>query len=239
MSESSWWFGRSLNVVLHGVRLRSRDLGVTQRRVVLPSSAFAVAIVLVIGLATNGFGLLSSSGPTKGSMPYDAPHGPSYASIPDFVSVYVNNHTTGYTPKAYVAAPNGARNTPLLGTVAPVYASNLTTLLGHEYPGIGFVPIGESPWKQPCRTADVISTSAGGKVVHTPIPCPSTLIVLPDVAGAVTPTGVGKLSGLGVGVDVVNVRSKIVAPGHIVRTVPRGGSTLHGRQQVVVYNSIP
>jgi len=36
----------------------------------------------------------------------------------------------GYTPKAYVSAPNGPDNDPLLGRIAPIFASNLTTLLG-------------------------------------------------------------------------------------------------------------
>jgi hypothetical protein len=171
-------------------------------------------------------------------MPNDGPKGPAYKAIPDFVAVYVNAHTTGYTPKAYVAAPDGDVNATLLGRVAPVYASNLTTLLGHEYPGIGFVPIGHSPWAQRCYQESSISTSARGTVTTSTFPCPSTVLVLPKVAGMVTPTAVGELSGLGVDVVVVNVHSKSVLPGHIVATSPRGGAKVHGRQQVLVYISV-
>jgi hypothetical protein len=171
-------------------------------------------------------------------MPYDPPKGPSYRAIPDYVAVYVNSHTTGYTPKAYVAAPNGARNAPLLGRSAPVYASNLTTLLGHEYPGIGFVPVGQSPWTQPCHEAASMSTSANGTVTTSTLPCPSAVLVLPTVSGMVTPTAVGELSGLGVNVVIVNVHSKSVSPGHIVRTSPRGGAKVHGRQSILVYISV-
>jgi hypothetical protein len=196
-----------------------------------------VAVVLiVIALATNGFGLLGSAGPTKGAMPYDPPRGPAYKNIPDYVSVYVNSTTIGYTPKAYISAPNGATNTPLLGRVAPVYAANLTTLLGHEYPGIGFVALGHSPWTGHCYPAFTYSTTSGGQVTSTPIPCPSKIIVLPDVVGKVTPTAVGELSGLGLNVAIENVRAG--DPGHIFGTSPRGGASVHGRQTVVVYISV-
>jgi hypothetical protein len=171
-------------------------------------------------------------------MPFDPPKGAPYNKIPDYLSVVIGPKRIGYTPKAYLAAPNGASNTSLLGRVAPVYASNLTTLLGHEYPGIGFVPLGSSPWAQPCRVENVMEKTASGTVIST-IPCPATTFVLPDVDGMVTPTAVGKLSGLGVSVVVVNVHSATVPPGHIVSIVPTGGSTVHARQQVIVNNSVP
>jgi PASTA domain len=237
ISDRPFWPGRFFSVAANGVRLRSVELGGSPRRVLFSSSAATVVIVLVMALVTNGFGLFSSPGPSKGRMPYDPPGGPTYKSIPDYVAVYVNAHTTGYTPKAYVAAPSGARNAPLLGRAAPVYASNLTTLLGHEYPGIGFVPLGQSPWAQPCRTESSLSTSANGAVTTSTLPCPSVVLVLPNVAGMVTPTAVGELSGLGVDVVIVNVRSKSVLPGHIVGTSPRGGAKVHGRQPILVYIS--
>jgi hypothetical protein len=170
-------------------------------------------------------------------MPYDPPKGVPYDKIPDYLSVYVGPGKIGYTPKAYLAAPNGASNTPLLGRVAPVYESNLTTLLGHEYSGIGFVPLGSSPWAQPCRIENVMEKTTSGTVIST-IPCPSTTFVLPDVDGMVTPTAVGELSGLGVSVVVVNVHSATVPPGHIVSISPTGATTVHARQQVIVNNSI-
>jgi hypothetical protein len=238
MSDRPFWPGRFLNVAASGVRLRSSEFRRSPRRVLYSSSTTIVAVVLAIALATNGFGLFSSSGPSKGVMPYDPPRGPTYKEIPDYVAVYVNAQTTGYTPKAYVAVSKGAANAPLLGRVAPVYASNLTTLLGHEYPDIGFVPKGQSPWAQPCYQASTFSTSASGTVTTSTLPCPSTLLVLPKVAGMVTPTAVGELSGLGVQVVIVNVRSETVPPGRILGTSPRAGVKVHGRQSVLVYNSI-
>jgi hypothetical protein len=171
-------------------------------------------------------------------MPYHENASTPYNEIPDYLAVYVNAETIGYTPKAYVAAPDDSTNTPLLGRVAPVYAANLTTLLGHEYPGIGFVPKGQSPWTQPCHEESTVETSANGTVTSNTTPCPSSEFVLPNVSGMVTPTAVGELSGLGVSVVVVNVHSTAVAPGHIVGTSPRGGDEVHGRQQVLVYISV-
>jgi hypothetical protein len=238
IADRPFWPGRSLNVVMNGLRLRSVELRRSPRSVMYSSgSVTVVVLVLIIGIATNGFGLFSASGPTKGGMPYDPPTGAPYDKIPDYVSVYIAPGKIGYTPKAYLAY-NGATNDPLLGRVAPVYASNLTTLLGHEYPGIGFVPLGSSPWAQPCRVENVMNKTSSGTVIST-IPCPATTLVLPDIDGMVTPTAVGELSGLGVSVVVVNVHSLSVPPGHIVSTSPTGGSTVHARQQVIVNNSVP
>jgi hypothetical protein len=194
---------------------------------------------MVIGFTTNGFGLLSASGPTKGGMPYTPNKSTPYNKLPDYLSVSIGLNEIGYTPKAYLAAPDGSTNDPLLGAVAPIFASNLTTLLGHEYPGIGFVRLGSSPWSLPCRQEDVYSQTAGGGQTMTTIPCPSTTLVLPNVVGMVTPTAVGELSGLGVEVVIQNVHSSSISPGHIVSTSPRGGAAVHARQQVIVDISVP
>jgi hypothetical protein len=171
-------------------------------------------------------------------MPHDSPKGPAYTEIPDYLSVYIGPHRVGYTPKAYLSAPNGATNAPLLGSVAPVYASNLTTLLGHEYPGIGFVPLGASPWSGKCQVESVINKNADGTVTTSTIPCPSTMVVLPSLDGAVTPTGVGRLSDLGVNVIIQSAYSRVITPGHIISTSPKGGSIVHARQEVIVRISV-
>jgi hypothetical protein len=228
-----------LNVATSGVRLRSKDFRHSRHRLFYSSSLAIVALFLIVGIATNGFGLFSPSGPTKGGMPYEANKIVPYDKIPDYLSVVVGPGKIGYTPKAYLAVPDGSSNAPLLGRAAPVYASNLTTLLGHEYGGIGFVPIGESPWTQPCRTERVYGETASGTASSTPIPCQSVTLVLPDVEGMVTPTAVGELSGLGVNVVIQNVHSSSIPPGHIVSTSPSGGSTVHARQPVIVSISVP
>jgi hypothetical protein len=205
----------------------------------LSSSVPLVVLVVAIGIATNGFGLLSVTGPTKGGIPHSPPRGVAYDKLPDYLSVYLGPNDIGYTPNAYLSAPNGADNDPLLGRIAPIFASNLTTLLGHEYPGIGFVRLGSSPWSLPCTLERVTTESAGGGQTISTTPCPSTTLVLPNVVDMVTPTAVGELSGLGVGVVIQNVRSSSIPVGHIVSTSPRGGTTVHARQQVIVDISVP
>jgi hypothetical protein len=237
--DRPFWPSRSLNIVMNALRVRSEQSRTSYRRLLVSSSAPIVVLIAVIGFATNGFGLLSVSGPTKGGMPYSQRTIVPYNKIPDYLSVYIGPNEVGYTPKAYLAAPDGSDNDPLLGRIAPIFASNLTTLLGHEYPGIGFVRLGSSPWALSCKPEDVGSETAGGGQTITTIPCPSTTLVLPNVVGMVTPTAVGELSGLGVGVVIQNVHSTSIPPGHIVSTWPRGGTTVHARQQVVVDISVP
>ena len=111
----------------------------------MTGSAPLVALIAVIGFTTNGFGLLSVSGPTKGGLPYSQNTIVPYNKIPDYLSVDIGSNEVGYTPKAYIAAPNGSSNDPLLGRIAPIFASNLTTLLGHEYPGIGLSGLAGRP----------------------------------------------------------------------------------------------
>lgn len=237
--DRPFWPGRSLNIVMNAMRVRSTELRTSRRRMFLASGAPLVVFVVAIGFATNGFGLFSVSGPSKGAMPYSPGKRVAYGKIPDYVSVYIGPNEIGYTPKAYLASPNGSSNDPLLGRIAPVFASNLTTLLGHEYPGIGFVRLGSSPWSLSCMPESEYTKNVHGGQSVTTIACPSTTLVLPNVVGMVTPTAVGELSGLGVGVVVENVHSSSVPAGHIVSTSPAGGTAVHARQQVVVDISVP
>ena len=237
--DRPFWPGRSLNIVMSALRVRSEQSRTSYRRLLVSGSAPFVVLIAVVGFATNGFGLLSVSGPTKGGMPYSQKTIVPYNKIPDYLSLYIGPNEVGYSPKAYIAAPDRSDNDPLLGRIAPVFASNLTTLLGHEYPGIGFVRLGTSPWALTCKPENTYSETAGGVQTITTIPCPSTTLVLPNVVGMVTPTAVGELSGLGVGVVIQNVHSTSVPIGHIVWTSPRGGATVHARQQVVVGISVP
>ena len=233
---------RFLDVALHGVRLRSvemrRAFRTSRRRALVGSGATLAVVVGAIAFATGGFGLVATSSPSKGGMPYEPGKSADYSSIPDYVAVWIGPNKVGYTPKAYVAVANGSSGNSPMGLPARVYSSNLKTLLGHEYPGIGFVALGASPWTQPCRTETVTEVGTSGQATTNSIPCPSTTIVLPNMVGMVTPTGVGELSGLGVSVVVQNVHSRSISPGHIVSTSPGAGSTVHARQAVVVDISI-
>jgi hypothetical protein len=239
IAERPFWLGRTLNIVLNALRLRSSELRASRRRMLLSSSAPLIVLVAVIGIATNGFGLLSVSVPSKGGMPRDYGFGVTYSQIPDYLSVYIGPKPNefGYAPKAYLVSPLGSANDPLDGRIAPIFASNLATLIGHLYPD-GFVRLGTSPWSLPCLPEGTVSENADGVKTVTPIPCPSTMLTLPNVVGMVTPTAVGELSGLGVGVVIRNVHSSSVPIGHIVSTSPIGGTTVHARQPVIVDISV-
>jgi len=89
--------------------------------------------------------------PTKGPIPQAAylATGIDAALVPDFVPVQSRDGTAvaGYVPKAYLlgqTTPTGASARPV-GDIAPVYADDLTTLVGHMYPDRGFVPLGVDP----------------------------------------------------------------------------------------------
>ena len=64
---------------------------------------------------------------------------------PDFVGVSSDGKVVGYAPRAYIIGSSKGPLDEKLGSVAPVYGSNLTTEVGHLYPGIGYVPNGVSP----------------------------------------------------------------------------------------------
>ncbi|HEY5273592.1 MAG TPA: PASTA domain-containing protein [Acidimicrobiales bacterium] len=240
ISERPFWPRRTIDIAAHGLRVRSAELGsafrTSRRRVLIGSSASLVVVVGALAVVTGGFGVLGTSGPTKGQMPYEPGKIVPYSSVPDYVAVSIGPNMIGYAPRAYET-----RNSPdlaaVLGRPVPIFASNLKTLLGHEYSGVGFVPAGKSPWSQPCDPESVIVARPSGETVIT-IPCPSTTIVLPNVVGMVTPTGMAELSRLGISEDVLNVHSRTVLPGHIVSTSPPAGTIVHARQVVVVDNSV-
>jgi hypothetical protein len=89
--------------------------------------------------------------PTKGPIPPAAylANGIDAALVPDFVPVWGRDGTTvaGYIPKAYILGPTLPTVTSSRpeGGIAPVYADDLTTLVGHMYPDRGFVPLGVDP----------------------------------------------------------------------------------------------
>jgi hypothetical protein len=106
--------------------------------------------------------------PTKGPMPPDAspPQGGEVfdALVPDFVATVGRDGTAivGYTPKAYLIGPfpetPGSPSNPPQEPPAPVYADDLTTLVGHMVAGVGFVPLGATA--PPAASAMVAPSAA-------------------------------------------------------------------------------
>jgi hypothetical protein len=93
--------------------------------------------------------------PTKGPMPPNASPpqgGPIFdALVPDFVAASNRDGTAiaGYVPKSYLVGPvaelPGSPSNPPQPLPVPVYADDLTTLVGHMVADVGFVPLGAAP----------------------------------------------------------------------------------------------
>lgn len=68
--------------------------------------------------------------------------------------------------------------------------------------------------------------------------CPSQTVAVPDLIGASTPTAAGKLSGIGLSVNVVYANSTVVPKGHVISTDPAPGATVAARSAVTITSSL-
>jgi hypothetical protein len=130
--------------------------------------AGSIGLGLVVSQAAGG------AGPTSGKIPESAfgSNGTINPSqVPDFVSVAGSNGgTIGYVNKSDIL-PQTAPGT-VVGSAPPeakviaVYGPDLTTIIGHMYPGQGFVPLGTDPATVATIPATVVegpvSTSSSG-----------------------------------------------------------------------------
>lgn len=196
------------------------------------TTTLAIGIGLVVaGSATAGVFI-----PSKGPVPA-AVHGKlPWNLVPDYISVAgPNGKVVGYAPRSDLflpplysgPVPNGFGSTPV-----PVYASNLTTLVGHLYPSIGYVPLGSSPYSAVCKPGYEYNEST-----KTPVPCPSVMVTLPNLVGLSTPTAAATLSNLGVGTDVINNSTSSAPKGTVISMSPGPGSVVHARSVVTIVNS--
>ncbi len=188
--------------------------------------AVAVIAPVAIGGASAAAALVS-----KGPVPR-SPNGTlELGHAPDFVSVIGRNgKVVGYAPRADIVSP--ATRGPLtrpLGGVVPVYGRDLKTLVGHLYPGVGFVPLGSSPASEPC----VPVTDNQGETY----PCQAAEVTVPDGVGEPTPTAAAELSRLGLFAQVVYVESSSVPPGHVVAVEPATGTAVDARSTIIVQSS--
>ena len=150
-------------------------------------------------------------------------------AAPDYIAVEGRGKIAGYEPRSYL----------LLGEVAPIYARDLHTLVGHEYPGVGFVPLGVSWSSLPCTVhQEITENSATGKSVSTAIACPSTIETVPTLVGSVTPTAMGTLSSMSLSPVITYVHSATIAVGHVVSVAPESGTKLPARSIVTVVSSL-
>lgn len=121
-------------------RLSGESLALRPRQrppAVLGGQAIRRVIVLAI---TCGLALGCRSGPTVGTMPPPGPDGVVSASaIPDYVAVAgPNGGIAGYVESRFLTGP------PTSARI-PVFARDLTTLVGYMWPGIGFIALNADP----------------------------------------------------------------------------------------------
>jgi hypothetical protein len=217
-----------------------RSLRPTWRTAAITGTVLVLAAAGIIVLTGLGHGPRGepSAAATKGTVPSSTTHGTfDTKKVPDFIATLGRNgQVVGYVPREYLIP---STNQPVkVGDVAPVYAANLKTLVGHMYPGVGFVPLGKSIQTLPCNPITFFGAVSGGSVTTSTAPCPSVTETVPNVVGRSTPTGVGMLQQAGVMADVENEHSRSVPGGHIVRTSPSAGARVPARTPVLVINSL-
>ena len=67
------------------------------------------------------------------------------SAVPDFVAYAGRtDRIIGWVPKSYLLDPEQHCRGPQCEPI-PVYGDDLVTLIGHDVPGRGFVPIGADP----------------------------------------------------------------------------------------------
>jgi PASTA domain len=197
----------------------------------------AAVVLIVVGGTVAGLDLSTAQTPQNQPSvggPISVAHGK--VNAPDYVAVIGQGKVAGYVASAYLfpSAPNDSH----VGQVAPVYARDLHTLVGHEYPGVGFVPLGVSWTSLPCTMGGTMSSSENGQIQTTRIACPSTIETVPNIVGVVTPTAMGLLSSRSLTASIRYVHSRSIAAGHIVSVAPTPGSKVHARSTLTVESSL-
>jgi hypothetical protein len=103
----------------------------------------AHAVAMALGLAAL---LLTSSacslGASRGTMPPPDANGEiDPSAVPDFIAYAGRtDRIIGWVPKSYLLGPGQRCRLPQCDPI-PVYADDLVTLIGHDVPGRGFVPL--------------------------------------------------------------------------------------------------
>lgn len=98
----------------------------------------------------------SGTSPTKGTMPAARSDGSvDPTQVPDFISTLDRSgHIVGYLKREALLDPSHD-NTPVT-----VYGDDLKTVVGHMYPGRGFVPVGQNAPTVPLLPSSTTATTA-------------------------------------------------------------------------------
>jgi len=219
----------------HGAARAQLELYATSRRerIIQQWRRAAVVLGLGLGLTVAGGAAAGTIYLTRGPVPtvngsLDLQH------APDFISVISQGRIVGYVPKGYVVpSPVNTPANQLLDQVAPVYGPDLKKLVGHMYPGVGFVPLGESITSVACTPAAITENGTTSTIA-----CPSVTETVPNVVGMNTPTGVVRVEAAGLAPVPQNEHSPTVPNGYIIGTSPSAGTRVPARTRVIVFNSL-
>jgi len=225
---------------------RCRSLLRMSRLAIVSTFVAALAIIgaaafVADDLGTGGASPRTSS-LTAGTVPFPVQGGSlNPKKIPDFVETLGRTgKVVGYVPRAYLFSVTRVNESApsKLGGVAPIYARDLKTLVGHMYPGVGYVPLGKSLASEPCMTESMTERTATGATLTEAIACPSTIEVVPNVVGLYTPTAMGELSEGSLQGQPTYAHSRSVPEGHVISVSPSPGTKVHARSEITVVSSI-
>ena len=195
-----------------------------------------MAVVIAVSLGVGG-GVAIAADLTRGPVPTGSNGTLNFKQAPDFISVVGSKgQVVGYVPRSDVAAgpANTAMPTTAIGKILPVFGPDLRTLVGHLYPGVGFVALGSSPASVSCPPETTIVSNGGSASMS----CPTTFVSVPNVVGESTPAAAAIMSGLGLTVNVVDVPSASVPKGVVVSMSPTADSLVASRSVETIVNSI-
>lgn len=223
-----------IGLVGMGLAVRVRSLRQWHPFVLVSGSvaiAVAVGVILVATNALGPGGSPSLAAPTFGTIPSAKGGHLDVKAIPDYVATLGRNgQVVGYVPRGDLFP---ASKSSAVGGVIPVYGKDLKTLVGHMYPGVGFVSLGMAPTAEPCVPVTTVDNGTSQSVA-----CPSTTVSVPNVAGSSTPAAAAEISGMSLGVQVISVHSTVVPSGHIVSVSPSAGTVVSARSVITLENSL-
>jgi hypothetical protein len=113
----------------------------------------AHAVTMAVGLAMLLFAASACGlGASRGTMPPPDANGEvDPSAVPDFIAYAGRTDgIIGWVPKSFLLEPGQHCRGPQCDPI-PVYADDLATLIGHDVPGRGFVPLGVDPAAVPER----------------------------------------------------------------------------------------
>ncbi|HLG68467.1 MAG TPA: hypothetical protein VKV36_11455 [Acidimicrobiales bacterium] len=156
-----------------------------RRRTLRSGAVLGLVAACAAGATAAVASFVPASGGSTASVPVAGPIPPSamsgggidWSQVPSFVPVTSDGTVVGYVKRADLMpvpqgqpipgqVPSSSEQPPAAGAgpqapVVTVYGQDLSTVVGHEYPGKGFVPLGVDPSTVPSVAPAGSSAPAG------------------------------------------------------------------------------